>query len=247
MSQYPIPVIERDPELSGKPAIITGAAQGLGYAIAKAYVRAGLKVALIDVKADALAKVVSELGDDAIGIPADLSDAAQTQAAVTVALDRLGTPCTLVHNAAVLINRPLMKVSAEAWQREVNIILQAAFLLTKAVWEPMIAAGGGSLIYVSSRSGIEGFLDESPYVAGKHGLEGFMKCMAMEGEPHRIAAYTITPGKAMHTPMSEYNYSEELKKTWVDPYLLTPAFVRLAKRESLALSGQRLNAWELST
>lgn len=247
MSEYPIPVIERDPELAGKTAIITGAAQGLGYAIAKAYICAGLKVALIDVKADQLAKVAAELGDDAIGIPADLSDAGQTQSAARAALERLGTPYVMVHNAAVLINRPLLQVTPEAWQREVNIILQAAFLLTQAVWEPMIAAGGGSLIYVSSRSGIEGFLDESPYVAGKHGLEGFMKCMAMEGEPHGIAAYTITPGKAMRTPMSEYNYTEELKKTWVDPYLLTPAFVKLAKREALPLSGQRLNAWELST
>jgi NAD(P)-dependent dehydrogenase (short-subunit alcohol dehydrogenase family) len=231
-------------ELQGKRAIVTGAAQGLGYAIAKAYVNAGMTVALMDVKADALQKVVDELGSAAVAITVDLSDADSTKEGIVQALKAVGTPRILVHNAAVLVNRPLMEVTLEAWTREMNIIIQAAFLLTQAVWQPMTDAGGGSIVYVSSRSGIEGFLDEAPYVAGKHALEGFMKCMAMEGEPRNIRANTITPGKAMHTPMSEYNYSEDLKKTWVDPYLLTPAFVKLAS--DTHITGQRLNAWEMS-
>lgn len=233
-------------ELRGQSAIVTGAAQGLGYAIARAYVEAGMRVAIMDVKAEALTRVARELGEAVVPFVVDLADGAATQRAAQAALEAIGTPRVMVHNAAILINRPLLQVTLEAWTREVNVILQAAFLLTQAVWQPMIDAGGGSLIYVSSRSGIEGFLDESPYVAGKHGLEGFMKCMALEGAPHRIAAVTVTPGKPMHTPMSESNYPEELKKQWIDPYLLTSAFVRLAGAEALAFSGQRLNAWELS-
>ncbi len=231
--------------LRGQSAIVTGAAQGLGYAIARAYVEAGMRVALLDVKADALRQAARALGDAAVPFVVDLADGAATQRVAQAALAVIGTPRVMVHNAAILINRPLMQITLADWTREINVILQAAFLLTQAVWEPMIAAGGGSLVYVSSRSGIEGFLDESPYVAGKHALEGFMKCMALEGAPHRIAAVTVTPGKPMHTPMSEYNYPEELKKQWIDPYLLTPAFVRLAGEEALALSGQRLNAWEM--
>ncbi len=231
-------------ELQGKSAIVTGAAQGLGYAIAKAYVNAGMTVALIDVKEDVLQKVADELGSSAYAIAADLSDATATQQGIARALHTVGTPRILVHNAAVLVNRPLMELTLEAWTREMNIIIQAAFLLTQAVWQPMTDAGGGSIVYVSSRSGVEGFLDEAPYVAGKHALEGFMKCMAMEGESRHIRANTITPGKAMHTPMSEYNYSEDLKKTWVDPYLLTPAFLTLAT--DTTITGQRLNAWEMS-
>jgi NAD(P)-dependent dehydrogenase (short-subunit alcohol dehydrogenase family) len=233
-------------DLHGRAAVVTGAAQGLGRAVARAYVAAGMRVALMDVKAEALRQAAEELGASAVPIVVDLADGPATQRAAQAALELVGTPRVLVHNAAVLINRPLMQITLEDWTREVNVILQAAFLLTQAVWQPMIAAGGGSLIYVSSRSGIEGFLDEAPYVAGKHALEGFMKCMALEGAPHRIAAVTVTPGRPMRTPMSEANYPDELKQQWIDPYLLTPAFLRLAGAEALALSGQRLNAWELS-
>jgi NAD(P)-dependent dehydrogenase (short-subunit alcohol dehydrogenase family) len=242
--------------LRGQGAIITGAAQGLGAAIARAYAEQGMVLALIDIQADALHATCDALraasGADGAAITpiiADLSDAASTQRSAREALAALGrTPKVLVHNAAILVNRPLLDVTPEAFTREMNVIIQAAFLLTQAVWQPMTDAGGGSLIYVSSRSGVVGFLDESPYVAGKHALEGFMKCMALEGEPRGITANTITPGMYMRTPMSESNYSDALKQQWVDPYLLTPAFVQLAAQTAGAPgahSGERLNAWAM--
>jgi NAD(P)-dependent dehydrogenase (short-subunit alcohol dehydrogenase family) len=103
--------------------------------------------------------------------------------------------------------------------------------------------GGGIILLVTSMSGIIGFLNESAYCASKHGLEGFMKCLAMEGEPHNIRVNTVTPGHGMQTPLSEANYTEEEKQRWVDPMLLAPAFVELVTTQ---LTGQRLNAWEMS-
>ncbi|MGQ9850905.1 MAG: SDR family NAD(P)-dependent oxidoreductase [Aggregatilineaceae bacterium] len=237
-------------DLRGAFAIVTGAAQGLGYAIAKAYTQEGMRLALMDIQAEQLAQVAEELdarGGDALPLPVDLSDAADTERAVAQALAHFGTPRVLVHNAAILINRPFTDLTLADWQREVNVIIQAAFLLTKAVWPLMAAAGRGSLIYVSSMSGIKGFVNESAYCTAKHGLEGFMKCMALEGRPHNIAANTITPGMYMRTPMSERNYPDELKQKWVDPMLLTPAFVFLARQDASGVTGERLNAWELST
>jgi 3-hydroxybutyrate dehydrogenase len=152
----------------------------------------------------------------------------------------------LVHNAALLVNRPLLDIALADWTRELSVGVQAAFLLTQAVWAPMTEAGGGSIVYVSSMSGIKGFLDESVYCTAKHGLEGFMKCMALEGQPRNIAVNTITPGMYMRTPMSERNYNDELKQKWVDPLLLTPAFLFLAGQDAAGTTGQRLNAWELS-
>jgi 3-hydroxybutyrate dehydrogenase len=233
-------------DLNGAAAIVTGAAQGLGCAVVRAYLEQGMRVAMIDVQAEKLRQAAETLGGDTLAIPADLSDAESTRNAVQLALDQYGTPRVLVHNAAILINRPLMEIPLEDWTREVNVGIQAAFLLTQAVWEAMTAAGRGSIVYVSSRSGIEGFLAESPYCTAKHGLEGFMKCMAMEGQPRNIAANTITPGMYMNTPMSERNYSDDLKQKWVDPYLLSPAFVMLARQDASGVTGQRLNAWELS-
>ena len=233
-------------ELRGAFGIVTGAAQGLGYAVAKAYAMQEMRLALMDVQGDLLRTVAGELGGECLPLTVDLSDADDTRRAITQALDHFGTPRVLVHNAAILVNRPLLDIPLEAWQREVNVGIQAAFLLTQAVWPLMTEAGGGSIVYVSSMSGIKGFMDESPYCTMKHGLEGFMKCMAMEGAARNIAVNTITPGMYMKTPMSARNYSDELKQKWVDPMLLTPAFLLLAQQDASGLTGQRLNAWELS-
>jgi NAD(P)-dependent dehydrogenase (short-subunit alcohol dehydrogenase family) len=236
-------------DLQNQVAIVTGAAQGLGYAIAKAYAQAGMRVALLDVLGDVLAEVAEELkqaGGDCLPITVDLSNATATEKAIKTALDHYGTPRVLVHNAAILIERPMIEVSLADWQREMNVGVQAGFILTQAVWSLMIAAGHGSIVYVSSQSGIKGFAGESVYCMAKHGLEGFMKTLAMEGETGNIAVNTVTPGMYMNTPMSARNYPDELKQKWVDPMLLTPAFITLARQDASGITGQRLSAWELS-
>ena len=232
-------------DLRGQSAIITGAAQGLGYAVAKAYVEAGMRVALMDIRGDILGDVAAELSDmggDVIPITVDLSDATDTQRAVDAALAHYGTPRVLIHNAALLITRSMRDITLEQWRTEIDIILQAAFILSKAVWQPMIDAGGGSIVYLSSGSGYKGFVEEVAYNPGKHGIEGLMKCLALEGAPFNIAVNCATPGAPINTPMSDSNYTEEQKQHWVDPALLTPAFVHLAKQDGAGLTGHRLAA-----
>lgn len=236
-------------DLEGKFAIVTGAAQGLGYAIAKAFVHARMRVALLDIKADLLQQVESELrqmGGDCNSVVVDLASAGDTQHKIEALLKQFGTPRVLVHNAAILNILPLQDTSLAEWQRVNNIATQAAFILTKAVWQPMTDSGGGSIIYVSSRSGIEGFEGESAYCCSKHGLEGLMKSLALEGRARNIAVNTITPGNYMRTPMSERNYPPEAKRKWVDPMVLTPAFLLLAQETAAGTTGQRLDAWKLS-
>lgn len=236
-------------QLKGKAAIITGAAQGLGRAIAEAYSDVGMRLALLDVKDYDLTQVTAKLsstGDECLPIVVDLSDAEATQQAIDQAVRQLGTPRVLVHNAAILNARPMVDLELADWQREVNVGIQAAFLMSKAVWPLMMSAGEGSIVYVSSMSGIKGFDGESAYCTAKHGLEGLMKCLAIEGKSVNIAVNTITPGMYMKTPMSERNYPEELKQKWVDPIALTPAFVHIAEQDAGGITGQRLNAWELS-
>ena len=232
-------------DLRGQSAIITGAAQGLGYAIAKAYVEAGMRVALLDIRGDLLVQAAGEfagMGGDVLPITVDLSDAAGTQSAVDAALAHYGTPRVLIHNAALLITRSMRDITLEQWRTEIDIILQAAFILSKAVWQPMIDAGGGSIVYLSSGSGYKGFIEEVAYNPGKHGIEGLMKCLALEGAPFNIAVNCATPGAPINTPMSDSNYTEEQKQNWVDPALLTPAFVHLAKQDGAGLTGHRVAA-----
>ena len=236
--------------LQQQTILITGAAQGLGRAIATAFYQTGANIALLDRDEQQLESLVVSLraggsGGRVLPVVVDLADADATQGAAQRVLAEFTRVDTLVHNAAVLIPEAFELVSFERWQATVNVGIQAAFLLTKAVWAGM-KAQGGCIVFVSSRSGIEGFADESAYCASKHALEGFMKSLALEGKAHDIRVHTITPGMYMRTPMSERNYPEELKQQWVDPIALTPAFLKLAARGQPDYSGQRLNAWELS-
>lgn len=239
-------------ELKGQFAILTGAAQGLGYAVAKAYAAEGMKLALMDNQADKLEAVANEIkaaGGDCIAIPVDLSDENETQAAIDKALAHYGMPRVLVHNAALLRERSMREIMLKDWQKETDIILQAGFQLCKAVWEPMIAAGGGSIMLLSSGSGVRGFVKEIAYTPAKHATEGLMKSLALEGKEFNIAVNTITPGAPINTPMSASNYNEENKKKWVDPAVITEGFVFLAKQDASGVTGKRVAArvgtWEI--
>jgi NAD(P)-dependent dehydrogenase (short-subunit alcohol dehydrogenase family) len=222
--------------------VITGAAQGLGAGIARAFAARGAELVLIDRDSESLSHIATLTG----GLPltCDLSDAVQTDEAI--ARFSQGRPIdALIHNAAILRAEPMEDLSFAMFTSTVNVGLQAAFQLTKAVW-PAMKQRGGALIFVSSQSGIKGFAGETAYCAAKHGLEGFSKSLALEGEAHGIVSCTITPGKAMRTPMSERNYTPEAKAHWVEPDLLAPAFVHIAESLDPLLNGQRLNAWDIS-
>ncbi|MBC7949208.1 MAG: SDR family oxidoreductase [Chitinophagaceae bacterium] len=229
--------------------IITGVAEGLGNKIARAYGREGMRLALMDVQTEKLNELARELtadGIDCLPISVDLSDASQTQKALQKALDHYGTPRVLLHNAAVLNERLFIDITFEQWRKEIDIILQAGFILSKGVWPLMMDAGIGSIIFISSGSGLKGFVKEAAYCPGKHGQEGLMKVLSMEGKPFNIAVNTVTTGVPINTPMSHGHYPEELRKQWVDPALLTPAFVWLAKQDTSFATGERLDAWKMS-
>jgi len=227
--------------LEGQTILVTGSAQGLGAAIARHLHKLGARLILLDRDEEGLAKISADC-PGAICSVVDLADAGATEQAITEIVT--GPVDTLIHNAAILRVESLEAVSFNTFQDTLNVGIQAAFQLTKAVW-PGMKERGGSLVFVSSRSGVEGFADETAYCAGKHALEGFSKCLALEGASYGIMSVTITPGMYMRTPMSETTYSLELQEKWVDPILLAPAFSYLANRP-MQLSGQRLNAWELS-
>jgi len=229
------------PTLEGQSVVVTGAAQGLGAAIARHLHGQGARLLLLDRDGEGLAQVASDC-PGVRTVEVDLADSDATERALASAV--IDPVDTLIHNAAILNVEPIDVVSLATFQATLNVGIQAAFQLTQAVW-PRMKERGGTLVFVSSRSGIEGFVDETAYCASKHALEGFSKCLAMEGEPHGIMSVTITPGMYMHTPMSETNYPPELREKWVDPILLAPAFSYLATRP-MHLSGQRLDAWALS-
>lgn len=223
--------------MRGGRVLITGAANGLGAAIARHFAERGAELIVMDRDEGGLA---AHPGAQAIAV--DLADAE----ALRAALGRVDGPVhTLVHNAAILRPEPVAEVSLETFRATMGVGIEAGFVLSQALWPGMVAAGGGALIFVSSQSGIRGFAEETAYCAAKHALEGLSKCLAIEGAPHGILSCTVTPGHAMRTPMSEANYPPELKATWIDPARLAPAFAAIAERRDPRWSGARLNAWDM--
>lgn len=231
--------------LAEQGVIVTGAAQGLGAAIAQRFAQEGARLAMLDYNGPALSETVARCGAAAQGITVDLSDTQATDAAIIAAFEALGAVHTIVHNAAILDPKPFEFEDLASFSRTANVGLQAGFQLARAAW-PGMCRTGGALLFVSSRSGIEGFANEASYCAAKHGLEGLAKSLAIEGFDKDIRALAVTPGMYMRTPMSERNYDSAARSRWVDPAELAPAFVALAEGHKLTMGVERANAWELA-
>jgi NAD(P)-dependent dehydrogenase (short-subunit alcohol dehydrogenase family) len=234
--------------MDDRVVFLTGAAEGLGREVARELAKAGKRLALFDVQAEKLQAVADELASvtEVLPVAVDLADATATQQAVDKAIEHYGTPRALIHDAAVLKEVAMIDVTFENWRREVNIILQAAFILSKAVWPGMVEARKGSILYVSSGSALGGFVKETAYTPGKHGQEGLMRVLALEGREFNIAVNTITTGKGIDTPMSAGHYTPEMWAGAVHPLRLAPAFAFLAGIDADFATGQRFNAFQMS-
>ena len=200
--------------LTGKVAFVTGAASGLGKAIAMEYVRAGAAVAIADINqaaADATAAEIVKAGGKAIGVAADVTDEAQVEAAVAKTIQVFGNIDILVSNAGIQIVHPVHEFSFADWKKMLAIHLDGAFLTTRACMRQMIASGkGGSIIYMGSVHSKLASVLKAPYVTAKHGLLGLCKTVAKEGAAHNIRANVICPG-FVRTPLVDKQIPEQAR------------------------------------
>ena len=235
--------------LTGKVAIITGAARGIGRAVARAYAQEGAIVYGADRISDELELEMLALrnaGLEAHAVTTDLLEPNSVTALVERVLSERGRIDVLANVAGVIVEKHLTDTTLEDWDRVLNINLRGPFLTCRAVAPAMKAAQSGSIINVSSRAGAIGFAHEIAYCASKFGLEGLSRAIAQDLTPFDIAVNTITPGVPTQTSMSEQTYSMETRKLWKDPLLITPAFVHLALQTSSGVHDQYVNAWETS-
>ncbi|MGV3649904.1 MAG: SDR family NAD(P)-dependent oxidoreductase [Devosia sp.] len=230
--------------LEGKIAVVTGAARGLGRAVARAYANEGAVVYALDMLADEVATLASEPGDIRPQ-RLDLTDAAEVAAVFAAIEAEAGRIDVLVNNAGIIFFKPVEAVSVEEWDRLMAVNLRGPFLCTRAVAPGMKARRAGAIINVSSNAGVVGGLDESTYCASKFGLEGLSRSLSQEFTPFNVSVNTITPGHPMHTAMSEITYTPELRKIWKDPMELTPAFIHLALQDASGITDKRIRAWDL--
>jgi 3-hydroxybutyrate dehydrogenase len=199
--------------LDGKVALITGAASGIGHAIAKRYLEAGAKVVIADLDGALAAKAASDLAGAklAIGVRMDVSNEDQVNAGVDQAVAAFGTIDILVSNAGIQIVHPIEEFPFAEWKRLLAIHLDGAFLTTKACVKHMYKQNAGVLIYMGSVHSHEASPLKSAYVAAKHGILGLARTMAKEGAKHNVRANVICPGFVM-TPLVQKQIPEQAKE-----------------------------------
>jgi 3-oxoacyl-[acyl-carrier protein] reductase len=177
-------------------AVVTGAARGIGAAIARRLHADGLAVAVLDLDPDACAHVAKEItagGGSALAVAADVSDEAAVNAAVDRVAAELGAPTVLVNNAGITRDNLVFKMSTDDWDSVMGVHLRGSFLMTQAVQSHMVQAGWGRIVSLSSTSAL-GNRGQANYAAAKAGLQGFTKTLAIELGKFGITANAVAPG-----------------------------------------------------
>jgi len=201
-------------KLLNKVAIVTGAASGIGFAIALRFAKEGAKVVIADLNQDASTAAVTEIqnqGGHAISVCVDVSDEYQVKAAIEKTLQTFQHIDILVSNAGFQHIESLDKISFEHWKKMLSVHLDGAFLMTRECLKAMYTSHrGGSIIYMGSVHSKEASLLKAPYVTAKHGLMGLCKVVAKEGAPYGVRANVICPG-FVRTPLVEKQIPEQAK------------------------------------
>ncbi len=177
-------------------AIVTGAARGIGAAIAVRLAADGMAVAVVDLDEAACAGTVEAITKDggrALAVGADVADVAAVNAAVARVAAELGAPTVLVNNAGVLRDNLLFKMSDDDWDTVLDIHLKGSFLMSRAVQSHMVEAKYGRIVCMSSTSAL-GNRGQANYAAAKAGLQGLTKTLAIELGPYGVTANAIAPG-----------------------------------------------------
>jgi 3-hydroxybutyrate dehydrogenase len=206
---------EKIMRLDGKVALVTGAASGIGRAIAETYARAGARVVIADLNQEGAEQVAADLktnGSDAFGVAMNVTDEAAVERGFARTVEAFGGVDILVSNAGIQIVDPLEQFAFGDWKKLLAIHLDGAFLTTRAALRLMYQQGrGGSIIYMGSVHSKEASMLKAPYVTAKHGLVGLAKVVAKEGAKHGVRANVICPG-FVRTPLVDKQIPEQAKE-----------------------------------
>jgi 3-oxoacyl-[acyl-carrier protein] reductase len=184
------------PPASSYVAIVTGAARGIGAATARRLARDGYAVGILDLDAASCTDTVKAIeadGGRALAVAADVSDAAQVEAAVQRVAAELGPPTVLVNNAGVTRDNLLFKMTEDDWDTVIGVHLKGSFLMSRAVQSFMVASRWGRIVNVSSVSA-QGNRGQANYAAAKAGLQGFTKTLCKELGGFGITVNCVAPG-----------------------------------------------------
>ena len=238
--------------LDGKVAIVTGASRGIGRAIAERFAAEGARVAVnyISGSADAATVVagITAAGGDAIAVRADVSRADEARALVAATVERFGRIDILVNNAGIMVARGVLETSEDDWDRTIDINLKGPYLLSKEVAPIMTRQEAGTIINMSSNSGLyhPSAMRFTEYVVSKAGLNGLTKALALALGPH-ITVNAICPGWIRTDMLEEVDpevhqriLAETALARWGTPEDIAASAVFLASSEAAFITGELL-------
>lgn len=185
--------------MGGKAAIVTGAAQGIGRAIARRLAAEGAAVVFADLNLSAAeataAAAHADTGAPTLAVQVDVTDRAGVEAMLATTLERFGRVDILVNNAGIFGNARFEAMTDDQWQRMLNVNLTSVFLVSQVVVRHWLAhKTPGAIVNIASISGIVAFTDSSHYAAAKMGVIGLTRSLAMEMGPHGIRVNAVAPG-----------------------------------------------------
>lgn len=199
--------------LEDKVAFITGGAQGIGLAVATAFVAQGAKVMLADINAEQVHQAAKAFGSSAQAIALDVADEAQTQEALSATVSAFGKVDIVVPNAGILVLAHAVDTDVADFRRVIDINLTGAFITSKIFARQLIDQGkGGRIILTSSLFGLRGGRENAAYSASKFGVVGLMQCLAAELAGDGILANCVCPGQ-MDTDMIRQLFRDRAQLT----------------------------------
>ncbi|MFF2797004.1 3-oxoacyl-ACP reductase FabG [Lysinibacillus xylanilyticus] len=180
--------------LNNKVAIITGAANGIGYAAAERFIEEGAFVVIADFNEDAGVSAAEHLGDQALFVQVDVADRESVKNLVATVIEQMGRVDILVNNAGITRDAMLTKMTEDQFQQVLDVNLTGVFHCTQEVIPHMVAAGGGKIINTSSVSGVYGNVGQTNYAATKAAIVGMTKTWAKELGRKGINVNAVAPG-----------------------------------------------------
>ena len=224
-AEYRLPAGARGTRLAGKVAVVTGGGSdreflGIGAAISILFAAQGAQVAILDLDPERAQRTLDRIaafGGEAVVVPADVTDTASCQQAVSSVVERYGRLDVLVNNAAIAGGGTVVDIDEELWEQTLRINLGGVMRMSRAAIPELRQAGGGSIVHVSSIAGMRG-LGTAAYAAAKGGVQALTADMAYSHGLEGIRVNCIVPGH-LHTPMG-YQGSAETRQLRRDSGLL---------------------------